>query len=156
MYSNNLAAWGVDNDKEAIWRVEEYLRSDEYQNIPPFEEAVRSIKKLAEFHELHLVTGRTELLTAATEAMLEQYLPGVFTSIEYTGMFGNHRRSKADVCVQISADLLIDDHIAHAEQVAEKDIDVFLFGEYPWNQGEILSPHITRVRNWSEVERALI
>jgi len=148
--------WKAPSRDEAIRRVEEYLKTPGYQTIPPFEETVRTIKKLAEYHELHVVTGRTEFLSVATEAMLAQYFPDIFTSIEYMGMFSGHNLSKGDVCEQIRADLLIDDHMMHAEQVAAKGIQVLLFGEYPWNQGKILSPHITRVRDWAEVEKVLL
>jgi hypothetical protein len=88
--------------------------------------------------------------------MLERYFHGLFTSVEHTGMFGKTARSKGDVCVEIGADLLIDDHLHHAQQVAAKNIDVLLFGNYPWNQAETLPKHIRRVQGWADVEELLL
>lgn len=156
LYSEDNTYWGVTTTGEAIRRVEEYLKTDEYRRIPPFKETVASIAKLAKHHELHIVTGRSEFLAVATETMLEQYFPGMFASIEYTGMFANRPRSKADVCAEIGADLLIDDHLGHAKSVAKRGIDVLLFGDYPWNQMETLPAHIRRAKDWIAVEQILL
>lgn len=156
MYSDNLTAWQAESSKEAITRIEKYLETDEYQQIAPFQETIRSIKKLSRHYELHIVTGRSEFLAVATKDIVETYFPGIFASIEFTNMFSEKSRSKGDVCIQIGADLLIDDHLGHAEKVAEKGIDVLLFGDYPWNQGEFSSKHITRVHDWAAVEQILL
>ena len=153
---NNSPAWDVKTEEEAILRCEEFLRTDEFQKIAPSKEAIASIKKMAAVHELHLVTGRSDFLEAATMAMVELYFPKVFASIEHTGMYGGKPRSKGDVCVQIKADLLIDDHIRHAEQVASHGIHVLLFGNYPWNQKKTLPKYIRRVKDWAEVERIVL
>ncbi len=57
--------------------------------------------------------------------MLDQYFPGVFQSIECTGFFDGKARSKADVCKQLGADLLIDDHLHHAKAGAQIGIDSY-------------------------------
>lgn len=87
--------------------------------------------------------------------MLDRYFPNIFQSIEFTGFFGNKARSKADVCKELKADILIDDHIHHAEQVAKAGIKVLVFGNYPWNQAEKLLENMQRVKDWHEVEEVL-
>ena len=148
--------WDVPDSATAIARVEGYLKTDEYRNAPPLQEAMTVAKHLAEHHELHIVTGRTEFLAIATQDMLDRYFPGVFQSIEYTGFFGDKARSKADVCQQIGAGLLIDDHLHHAAEVAARGIDVLLFGEYPWNQADELPANIRRIKGWDEVAKVLL
>jgi uncharacterized HAD superfamily protein len=155
MYSFNLDVWKAASNEEVIDRIEKYLLTDEFQHIAPFEETVASIKRLAGQHELHIVTGRSELLTSITGRMAERYFPGVFRSIEHAGLIGNRARSKGDVCLDIGADLFIDDHILHADRVAEKGIEVFIFGSYPWNQTKTLPKGMTRVQNWPEIEKIL-
>jgi 5'(3')-deoxyribonucleotidase/dephospho-CoA kinase len=156
MYSKDLKVWGVPDAATAIERVEGYLKTDEYRNAPPLQEAIAATKRLAKYYELHIVTGRTEFLAVATQAMLDQYFPGVFQSIEFTGFFGDTARSKAGVCKELGADLLIDDHVHHAMQVAESGIDVLLFGEYPWNQTTELPSNVRRVRDWEAVTDVLL
>ncbi len=51
---------------------------------------------------------------------------------------------------------LIDDHLHHALTVAECDINVLLFGDYPWNQASHLPDTIRRVRDWHEVAEVLL
>lgn len=157
MYGTDPAAWGVETDQEAIARSEAYLRTDAFKQMAPSEATIASIKRLAEYHELHMVTGRSDFLESATITMVELYFPGLFASIEHTGMYGKKPRSKADVCAIIGADLLIDDHLIHAEQVAERGIHVLLFGNYPWNQTtKALPKYIRRVQDWKEVEKILL
>jgi broad-specificity NMP kinase/5'(3')-deoxyribonucleotidase len=157
MYSKDLNVWGVSDVATAIERVEGYLKTDEYRNAPPLQEAIAATKHLAKHYELHIVTGRTEFLAVATQAMLDQYFSGVFQSIEFTGFFGDKARSKADVCRDLGADLLIDDHLHHVKQVAESGIDVLLFGEYPWNQtAEDLPGNVRRVSDWEAVTGLLL
>lgn len=63
---------------------------------------------------------------------------------------------KAQVCQDIGADLLIDDHLSHAELAAKCGVQVFLFGDYPWNKADSLSPNITRVGGWGDVAQKLL
>lgn len=157
MYTDNLERWGVSSDKEAISRVEAYLETPEYQNLAPLREAVEIIKRLGERYELHMITGRTNTLETATKAMLDNHFPKLFRSLEFTGMFEGSPRSKADVCTQLGADLLIDDHLGHALPVAQCGVDVLLFGNYPWNQTQAqLPPNIRRVQDWQEVAALLL
>ena len=88
--------------------------------------------------------------------MLDKHFPDIFHSIEFTGLYGGQPRSKADVCRELNADLLIDDHLAHALPVAQCGVDVLLFGNYPWNQTkEKLPGNIRRVKGWDEIAALL-
>ncbi|HEY2004126.1 MAG TPA: hypothetical protein VGH44_03330 [Candidatus Saccharimonadia bacterium] len=155
MYSRDLSVWGVLDSVTAIARVEDYLATNEYRNAIPLQEAIDVTSRLANKHELHIITGRTEFLSAATQDMLGRYFPGIFQSVEFTGFFGNKARSKADVCQELSADYLIDDHLHHAKLVAKVGIKVLVFGNYPWNQAQTLPKNILRVKDWFEVEKVL-
>jgi uncharacterized HAD superfamily protein len=155
MYSNDPAVWNAPDDMKAIERVDEYLKTKEYQQAEPFKEAIEAIRILSKHHDLHVVTGRADFLSKATEDMLTQYFPDIFQSVECTNFFTKSSRSKAQVCEELGADLLIDDHIHHAEVVAKCGIDVLLFGTYPWNAGEVSLPNIKRVASWREVVELL-
>ena len=156
LYSPDLTKWAADDKETAVERVESFLKTPEYQNMKPFQEAIEVIVQLARYHTLHIVTGRADFLAVATEQMLETHFPGIFASIEYTNFFGQTPRSKAGVCQDLGADLLIDDHLHHATVVAECGVEVYLFGEYPWNETDTLPAGITRVRDWHEVARKLL
>lgn len=155
-YSKDPEVWNVSDMAIAARRVDDYLMTEEYQHTPPFKESIEAISELAKYHELHLVTGRADFLSESTEKMLAENFPGLFKTLEFTNFYTENPRSKADVCVNLKADYLIEDHLYHANVVAECGTKVLLFGEYPWNQtDEPLPPNIQRVRDWNEVVRKL-
>ena len=156
MYSDDPKRWDTDR-ATAIARVERYLETDEFRTAPPFRDAISTIRELAKRYELHMVTGRTQLLETATKDMLEKHFPKLFRSLEFTGLYGDRPRSKSDVCKQLKADLLIDDHLGHALPVAACGVDVLLFGEYPWNRTtEKLPANVRRVKGWEQVSAVLL
>lgn len=154
-YGLDVSVWGTD-DATAIKRVQEFQMTPEFQQMPPFKEAIDVIAQLADKYELHVVTGRHDFLAQATSAMLQEYFPDIFQSVEFTNYFSDSSTSKATICTAMGAQYLIDDHIHHANVVAETGIDVLLFGDYPWNQTETLAPNITRTKDWHEVQKILL
>jgi len=156
LHSTDLAIWGAPDNATAVARVEAYLRSPEYQNAEPFEDAIRVLRRLADYHELHIVTARADFLAEATERMIAAHFPDIFSSVEYTNFFNEKARTKAEVCQQLRINVLIDDHPHHAALAAACGIDVLLFGDYPWNKDIQPSEHIRKVSGWDDVERILI
>ncbi|HEV2403483.1 MAG TPA: hypothetical protein VGS08_04750 [Candidatus Saccharimonadales bacterium] len=102
------------------------------------------------------MTGRRNVLAQPTKHLIDTYFPNTFTSIEYTSFYGRTPRSKADVCREIGAGTLIDDHLHHAELVAGCSVLVLLFGDYPWNQKNDLPLNIRRVKDWAAVAKLLL
>ncbi|SRR6266568_1369391 len=155
-YNHDLKIWGVSDDAIAIKRIDKYLTTAEYQQAQPFREAIDTIHALSEYHDLHMVTGRADFLAESTLAMLAWYFPDIFMSTQFTNFFGKQPRTKAEACQELDADLLIDDHLHHAEVVARCGIEAWLFGDYPWNRAEQLPPNIRRVRDWRKVAELLL
>lgn len=147
-------AWGTDDEQEVENRVRKYIGSEEFAQIKPFEDAIKSVAKLATLHELHLVTGRVTELESATKVLLDKYFTGCFTSIEHTNYFHQSKsRSKGEVCQQIGADVLVDDHIVHGESVLSNGVErVIVFGNYPWNASDRLVEGMVRCNDWNAVE----
>ena len=155
MYSENLEAWGVSDRKVSIARVEKFLATEEFLNIAPDKKIINTIAALSKKYELHIITGRSYLIEAETRKHIEHYFPNIFKSVEFTDLYTHKKRNKADVCMTIRAELLIEDHLGHALPVAEAGIDVLLFGNYPWNQTMNLPANMTRVNNWEDVTERL-
>ena len=122
----------------------------------PSQDALDVINGLSSRYELHVVTARQDFLTDATERMLDKYFSGVFDSIIFTNHFSDKSRSKADVCNELNAKYLIDDHLHHAEIAASQGIEVLLFGDYPWNKADSLPDRVRRVRDWYQIRDMLI
>lgn len=154
-YTNDLAIWETTTHEEASARVGALLKTPEYAMVEPFSDAVSVIQRLAKEHELHLVTGRAKYLEPVTHAMLEGKFPGCFVSVEHTGYFEGEKRGKGEVCAQLNADILVDDHVVHLQDVLAAGLkEVILFGDYPWNQAaENLPVGAKRCMDWFEVEK---
>lgn len=141
--------------EEMIRRVLEFYASKEHQGAVPVEGSVEAIKKLSQYHKLIIITSKPDELRVATMQWLDQHFPHMFDEVHFTNHYvGNGRkRPKGEVCKQYGVEIFIDDALIHAESVANTGIPVLLF-DTPWNQGE-LSPLITRVYSWEEIERRL-
>ena len=155
-YTNDLKILGVTDRKTFARRIQTYLNSPEYQKIEPFQDAVEVIHELTSKYELHIVTARPDFLSDVTKLMLQKYFPDVFSSVIFTNHFSDKQRSKADVCNELNAIYLIDDHLHHAEIAAKQGISVLLFGNYPWNKSATLPDSVQRVEDWHEVQNILL
>lgn len=151
--------WGAASVDEAIYRVDVLLREGITTDLAPSQETIESLQYLASVDELHMVTGRQTYLEEATHRMLERYLPGVFTTVEHTNYYlvqGSElkTRTKGEVCAQIGADILVDDHVDHGLSVLENGLkEVIVWGNYPWNQKKTLAQGMVRCATWNEVFR---
>lgn len=158
-FYNNDDTWGALSKDEAIRRVGDLLREGLTDETAPSRETIEALQHLASMDELHLVTGRQTYREPATFAMLKKYLPGVFRTVEHTNYYLESNsvlktRSKGEVCRQIGADVLVDDHVAHGRSVLESGLkEVIVWGDYPWNRAAMLDKGMVRCITWSEVFR---
>lgn len=111
---DDLTPWGGVAYDEAIGRVFDFLRSEEYAPIAPYVDAIEAIRSLAKDTEV--------------------------------------KRTKSEVCRVLGADILVDDHIAHAEDVLSAGLKAIVFGNYPWNQRAILPKGMVRRKDWEGVK----
>lgn len=146
--------WQSNSHEEALQRLDGILRDGVIDEVAPDTEVVRAAEQLAAIHELHLVTGRQDYMEPATLRLLHTYFPGCFTGVEHTNYVtvANStylRRSKGEVCSQLGADVLIDDHVDHGESVLAAGVsEVIVFGDYPWNNSFELPTGMSRCSNW--------
>jgi len=132
-----------------------YLDSEEFLQSPAIANAVEVLRKLNSKYELHIVTGRPSFMQDVTLSWLQKHLPDIFESVIFTNSFVDKTnpayQTKADVCQQIGAHFLIDDHMQHCEVVSRVGIQAVLFGQYPWNQVDRLPNGIVRCKDWQAV-----
>lgn len=158
--SATMDVWGTDDDQVAIDRIAEHTLSDDFASVSPSEDTVKAIHRLAKKHELHLVTGRPSVVEGATMRLLATYFKDCFTSVEHTNYYtyswnkDAKKRSKAEVCRALGADLFIDDYIGHVRDVANSGVcEVILFGDYGWSVIGEGDRKAVRCSDWQQVER---
>ena len=147
--------WKVDH-AELLRRAKQYNSSGVLESQRHFEEAEAVLTELAQAYKLVIATARRRELSGPTEKWLEDHYGGIFSEIHYAGIWDtNHEDAahftKAALCQEIGADYLIDDQLKHCGSAAESGISAILFGNYTWNQAEVLHPNINRCSNWHEV-----
>ncbi|EAU92658.2 hypothetical protein CC1G_01703 [Coprinopsis cinerea okayama7 len=136
--------WGTP--EETFKKVREFYETDIIYNTKPVPGAREGIENLRQLgFRLIIVTARAEDTADQSWKWVERYFPGCFESIVCTGQFKDaHKKghevvtrlSKAQVCHDLKALLLIDDSSENALSVAsaENPTPVLLFGDYQWNQ----------------------
>lgn len=152
-------------DYEHVWQADPetatrdlfaYLLTDAYANLPPMEGAVDTLRKLAENYTLYIVTGRPDETEQSTQGWVDKHLSGIFEKIVFTNFFKlsdskGALRTKADVCKDIGANWLVDDHLHHIRNVTEQGITGLLFGDLPWEQLDTPTPNIIKVKDWQQL-----
>lgn len=152
-------------DYEHVWRVDPetairdlfaYLLTDAYSNLAPMKGAVETLQKLTEHFALYIVTGRPDETEKATHEWVDKYLPGVFEKIVFTNFFKlsdskGALRTKEDVCEELGARWLVDDHLYHIKNVAAKGITGILFGDLPWEKLASPLPNIIKIKDWEQL-----
>ncbi|KAJ7225935.1 hypothetical protein GGX14DRAFT_349237 [Mycena pura] len=135
--------WG--NPQETFVKVKEFYSTDIIFHAPPVpgaREGAQALKDLG--YKLVIVTARTANIADATWEWVEKYFPGLFTNLVFTDQFKyavHHTEvltnlSKAQVCADLKAQVLIDDSSENAIQcsIASSPTTVLLFGDYEWNK----------------------
>lgn len=140
------------DSEEVLGRIQKFVLSDEFRAVEPLKGAVECIRKLEQRFELFIVTSRQDFYYDVTHAWLASHFPGVFKRIEFTNYAAWQKKGllKSEICKDLGAKYIIDDHMHHASDCAAAGLEVILFGEYPWNQGKV-PDGATRCKDWSEV-----
>jgi|SRR3989344_4580873 len=148
---------------DEFWEVshEEYLRRawqyiiENHKTAAPIKGAKETMKRLHKRYKILLITFRSAPLKEATLYWLDKHFEGYFDEPVFLGDkqgTGAHVATKAEICNKIGAEWLIDDHLAPILEASGAGIKGILFGNYPWNQAELLPEGVTRVKNWQEVQ----
>lgn len=159
---NEESDWQADSHETAIRRVDTILRDEQLlRDSVPLPGAVDAIRRLAEHHELHVVTGRQPYMEKETIQLLTRWFEGCFQSLEMTNYGAASdsvtlRRSKGEVCKALGVDMLIDDHTFHLANVLSVGVkELIMFGDYPWNRRQPVPPEVVRCVNWEATEREI-
>lgn len=144
-------AWGGTED-EAIDKVYHFYQTKDFKKMEPVPGAIEAVRKLAQKHDLFVVTSRQNFASPVTLEWLDKHFPDTFSGILFANHFAKEGapKDKSEICKEIGAELLIDDSLTYAKDCAKKGIKVKLF-DRPWNQTENLPKNIQRVFSWQEI-----
>lgn len=150
--------WG-GTKQEASERVPHFFRDIDMLNIEPIEGAVPSLRQLRSLFRFVIISARHPDAMNATQEWIDRYFPEVFEDIAVgigNPLAQGRPMTKAELCTQMGVDLLIEDQLRNAADVARSGVPVLLFGDLPWNRTDALPPNVQRVRDWSHVVHTLL
>lgn len=145
--------------EDMIKKVIEFYDTSYFQEIKPVSGAQEVTSRLAQQHQLTVITARQTIITAETEKWLDRYFPQCFSSINFTNQWCSKgkARLKSSVGVEKDIELMVEDSLMHAYDCAAAGITVLLMDmDYGWNQTtERLPSNITRVHSWEQIEEEI-
>jgi uncharacterized HAD superfamily protein len=159
-YSKDTSVLGVSDYEVAAERLTRYVLSGALTEAHPLADAVEAVKRLSVRYSFVGVTSRPADIAPATKEWVQMHFGDAVSDVLFTHfvMAANAPTgtslTKVDVCSDIGAVYLIEDHLHHAVPVADMGVKVFLINQ-PWNQADTLPPNVERVANWKGIERAL-
>lgn len=118
------------------------------------QDIVAALKR--QWHELYVVTARSDDLQEATTQWIEQHYPTMFSDIIFANHYGENSRCKWDICSYVWSQLMIEDTIHNSEKIIGKNIPVIM-PDKPWNTLYIpSSPLIHKASDYKQIEQILV
>ncbi len=138
-----------------------YLLSEVFQSAEPIKGSVNALRALSNRFEIAAITARSRDYRDPTRAWINRHFHGAVTDIYFpnAGEMTHGGRlavvDKTNDLRALNAEWLIDDKIEHLLPLTETDTRGLLFGDYPWNQADVLPSNIKRSLDWDEVLRII-
>lgn len=136
--------------KESVFS---FYRSPEHAETEPIPGAVEAVRYLSKRFHLDVITSRPDFARASTNAWRERFVPTGLRHLHFTNWYvtsgETRRRLKSAVCAEIGAQILIEDVLHNAEEVAQSGLPVLL-PDRPWNRDRT-PPGVIRVHSWEEI-----
>lgn len=137
-------------------KIDSFVETESYRNGRPLAGAAQVIRRLKSRYELVVITARPESVRERTEQWVRVHFAETFAHVHFAELDQDNRLGKMGALRRTGASVLIDDNLSHLEEAAGEGIRGVLFGDYPWNQAVELPAGVMRVKDWREVERALL
>lgn len=146
-----------ETSEQMLEKIHAYLDTHYFRSGRPISGAIEVISRLAESFNLVIITARDIHYRGRTETWLKEHFGDLFSQLHYTHTLDepNKEIEKYVLCQRVGAKVLIDDNLHHLSKAAEHGIAGILFGNYGWNQYDVLPDNITRCQDWQSVEAFL-
>lgn len=141
--------WGCTRE-ESGEIVSSFYNSDFFDNLNPCPGAIDALHTLAQCTSPHIATARSMEFRSKSEKFLQHHLPNHFIPIYHAaGYYPNveqgRARNKGEICMDLGACVMIDDHPTFSYQCAQAGIFTYLIDQ-PWNQNTPAHPLLMRVK----------
>lgn len=111
--------------EEAMKEVNDFHESEYFDSLSAVEFSQQSLKELEKTNELHLITSRHPKIKKRTGLWLKKYFSIKFAGIHFSGDFEGKYKTKAEICEDLGIDVIVEDNLNYARNIAKKGIKVF-------------------------------
>ena len=144
----------ISRGKE-IEAIREFDNSKFFDMIEKKEGSSEAIKDLKKKYELAVITSRPLDIRNQTVNWINKHFPEIKNVYFINKDYYNETKSKAEICKEINAEIIIEDNLDYAKECLKENIRVLLF-DCPWNRKNNLGKGIIRVHSWDEIRNLLI
>jgi len=147
--------WG-GTQAEADNIVDAFLHQDNLE-LKPVIGAQQALEELSHTFKIVLVTARNDVFSRKTAIWLKAHFNDLFEDIIFAGnpYDGRGYRHKGDICKELGAVLIIDDHPKNILSAIEQGVDGILFGEHAWTKEAHLE-NVKKCKDWEAVVEYLV
>ncbi|MDR2540589.1 MAG: hypothetical protein LBD11_02105 [Candidatus Peribacteria bacterium] len=132
--------------------------SDDFRNIPPVSGAKEKLQsRKEEGNMLIVVTGRSTQFQERTKERVSQHFPGIFEDFLFANHNTDHEIPKSLLCKQAGIQVMVDDSVDFAQELAQNGIPCFLLDKprnYQWTADNY--PLVYKVPSWSAIDLSLL
>lgn len=143
-------------ENEVENRIEEFFKIGDARDIKLIDGAKDGVEALLGMdHEIHVITARPLILKDETLRWLDEHFYNKFKGIHFAFnpyVKESRQKTKAEICREINAEIMVEDHIVNAVECAKVGIKVLLM-DTPWNQIKNLPDGLVRVKSWGDILR---
>ena len=154
-YSFIKDLYGTEDNDDVEPYITEFIHWAANNGAVIDEAAVQALRKLEDHYEIVVITSRHPDVYETTKSWLQKQLPSLFKEVHFIRARGT-KTSKPQICQEIGAKILVDDHPDHLKDCARYGVQGLMFGDYFWNRDAELPTNVSRVKDWNEVLEVLL
>lgn len=149
---NFYEVWG-GTQQEANAIIESFLAKPQLE-LQPIQGAVEAFARLKQDFDIVMVTARNGIFESETSAWLKAHFTDLFSHVVFAGNphDGRGYRTKGEICEELGAVLIIDDHPANVMSAVQQGADGILFGNRTWTVEAESHEKVMHCQNWPAVE----
>jgi len=148
-YNSLSNVLGIDDEKVGDLIIDHTNNTLALLELELIEGSLEAINFLDDNHEIYFITSRHPSNKIKTIDFFKKHFPNKNFKIIFSGDAWGGNKSKAEICLEIGCDFIIEDNSVYAKECASNGIKVILFDK-PLNKLEKPTKNIFRVRGWKE------
>ena len=144
--------WG-GTQAEANTIIETFLAEPQLE-LKPLEGALEVFTQLKQDFDIVMVTARNGIFEETTSRWLKEHFSDLFSHVIFAGNPHDGRgfRTKGEICKELGAVLIIDDHPSNILSAVGQGTDGILFGERQWTLDAKPHENVVHCKDWQSVK----